>query len=124
MPNREMPQKQNSSMPKSDVPPKFSEDTHKKYHSDQSGQLPDEEFQADSNWPEEDESSAQNASQRNPPGATEADRSLRGSKVNQAKTGSRQQPEEDDDLTEFERTGRESLIDENSSERRSKKSTH
>ncbi|QLY23838.1 hypothetical protein [Bdellovibrio sp. KM01] len=121
MPNREMSQKQNSSMPKSDVPPKFSEDTHKKYHSDQSGQLPDEEFQADSNWPEEDESPAQNASQRNPPGATEADRSLRGSKVNQAKSGKGRI--KDDDETEFERTGRESLID-NSSERRSKKSTH
>lgn len=122
MPNREMPQKQNANMPKPDVPPKFSEDTHKQYQS--GGQLPDEEFQADSNWPEEDESPAQNASQKNPPGATEADRSLRGSQVNQAKTGADESLEEDEDLTDFERTGRESLIDENSSERRSKNSTH
>ncbi|WP_413293838.1 hypothetical protein ACLSU7_01955 [Bdellovibrio sp. HCB185ZH] len=124
MPNREMPQKQNTSMPKSDVPPKFSEDTHKRYHSDQSGQLPDEEFQADSNWPEEDESPAQNASQNNPQGATEADRSLRGSQVNQAKTGSQQALHEDEEDVDFERTDDESSIRENSSERRGKNSTH
>jgi hypothetical protein len=121
MPNRET-QKQNTKMPKSDAPPKFSEDTHKQYNA---GPLPDEEFQADSNWPEENENPSQNTSQRNPPGATEADRSLRGSQVNQAKF--RKGGEEAfnvDDETDFERTGRESLIDENSSERRSKKSTH
>ncbi len=122
MPNRE-PQKQNTKMPKSDVPPKFSEDTHKHY-SQGSEQVPDEEFQADSNWPEENENPGQQASQRNPAGATEADRSLRGSQVNQAKKGSAKEAFDVNEETDFERTGRESLIDEKSSERRGKNSTH
>ena len=118
MPNREIPQKQNTSSPKPDVPPKFSEDTHKF----QAGNLnEDEEYLAEAAEDEGQYEPGESSEKR----ATEADPQLKGSQVNQAKSATNwnQNEEFDDKETDFERTGRESLIDD-SSQRRGKTSTH
>lgn len=116
MPNRETPQKQNTSAAKPDVPPKYTEDTHKKF---QPGNInEDEEYLADA---------AENEIEHEPEGAnwaTEADESLRLSESSQAKAKDRWDNEELNEETDFERTGRESLIDNDSSQRRGKTSTH
>jgi hypothetical protein len=120
MPNRETPQKQNTSAPKADVPPKYTEDTHKKF---QPGNQ-DEEYLADA-AENEGEHEPQEMSGDDANWATEADESMRLSESSQAKSKDRWESEELNEETDFERTGRESLIDnKNSSQRGGKTSTH
>lgn len=118
MPNRETPQKQNTSAVKPDAPPKFTEDTHKKFQP--GNQSENEEYLTDA---------AENEGEHEPgesdaKWASEADEALRLSESSQAKSKDLWESEELNEETDFERTGRESLIDNDSSQRRGKTSTH
>ncbi|WP_413557085.1 hypothetical protein [Bdellovibrio sp. HCB209] len=116
MANPQMPEKNPSSGAqqnrKADVPPKFSEDTHKEHQATEvSNPKADTEPGLDRR-------------------ASEADPSLRPlgqTEVNQAKSTSSNVGEEPfnvDDETDFEVSGRESLINKDSNDRRGNNSTH